>query len=325
MNNSSLSTIFSSLIKIVFRSAIIEHTNQVIFMEDDDIAVVSNGALTIHRSQHEVSGQSATREIIELKIELQQIMKGNYKYFMQKEIYEQPESVVNTMRGRVNFTTKKVVLGGIKDYINEIRRCRRLILIACGTSYHSAVATRQLLEELSELPVMVELASDFLDRNTPVFRDDVCIFISQSGETADTILALRYCKQRGALIVGFTNTVGSSISRESHCGVHLNAGPEIGVASTKAYTSQFLALVLFGLVLSEDFISKEPRRRDIIDGLQKLPGLIKEVLNCDDKIREFAETLYKESSLLVMGRGFNFATCLEGALVRSTKYFLAFH
>jgi glucosamine--fructose-6-phosphate aminotransferase (isomerizing) len=153
---------------------------------------------------------------------------GNYKYFMQKEIYEQPESIVNTMRGRVNFNTKKVVLGGLKDYINEIRRCRRLILIACGTSYHSAVATRQLLEELSELPVMVELASDFLDRNTPVFRDDVCIFISQSGETADTILALRYCKQRGALILGFTNTVGSSISRESHCGVHINAGPEIG-------------------------------------------------------------------------------------------------
>ena len=154
---------------------------------------------------------------------------------MQKEIFEQPESVVNTMRGRVNFTTRKVVLGGIKDYISEIRRCRRLILIACGTSYHSAVATRQLLEELSELPVMVELASDFLDRNTPVFRDDVCIFISQSGETADTILALRYCKQRGALIMGVTNTVGSSISRESHCGIHLNAGPEIGIVLNRIF------------------------------------------------------------------------------------------
>lgn len=296
-------------------SAIIEHTNQVIFMEDDDLAVVNNGALTIHRTQHgEVLGQPAIREIHELKIELQQIMKGNYKYFMQKEIFEQPESVVNTMRGRINFNTRKVVLGGIKDYISEIRRCRRLILIACGTSYHSAVATRQLLEELSELPVMVELASDFLDRNTPVFRDDVCMFISQSGETADTILALRYCKTRGALILGFTNTVGSSISRESHCGVHINAGPEIGVASTKAYTSQFLALVLFGLVLSEDSISKEPRRRAIMDGLQQLPDLIKKVLQCDKKIRDYAEELYKESSLLVMGRGFNFATCLEGAL-----------
>ncbi|CAF0833968.1 unnamed protein product [Rotaria sordida] len=308
-NNRSIEYFFAS-----DASAIIEHTNQVIFMEDDDLAVVRNGALTIHRTQHEVSGQSTIREIIELKIELQEIMKGNYSYFMQKEIFEQPESVVNTMRGRVNFNTKKVILGGIKDYISEIRRCRRLILIACGTSYHSAVATRQLLEELSELPVMVELASDFLDRNTPVFRDDVCMFISQSGETADTILALRYCKQRGALILGFTNTVGSSISRESHCGIHINAGPEIGVASTKAYTSQFLALVLFGLVLSEDSISKESRRNDIINGLQKLPELIKQVLNCDKKVREFAEELYKQSSLLVMGRGFNFATCLEGAL-----------
>ncbi|CAF4259397.1 unnamed protein product, partial [Rotaria socialis] len=308
-NNRSIEYFFAS-----DASAIIEHTNQVIFMEDDDLAVVKNGALTIHRTQHEVTGQSIIREIIELKIELQEIMKGSYKYFMQKEIFEQPESVVNTMRGRVNFTTRKVVLGGIKDYISEIRRCRRLILIACGTSYHSAVATRQLLEELSELPVMVELASDFLDRSTPVFRDDVCIFISQSGETADTILALRYCKQRGALILGFTNTVGSSISRESHCGVHINAGPEIGVASTKAYTSQFLALVLFGLVLSEDSISKETRRRDIIDGLQKLPDLIKEVLDCDKQICDFAENLFEKTSLLVMGRGFNFATCLEGAL-----------
>ncbi|CAF1611781.1 unnamed protein product, partial [Didymodactylos carnosus] len=210
-------------------SAIIEHTNQVIFMEDDDLACVSNGALTIHRTQHGDVTQSAIREIHELKLELQQIMKGSYQYFMQKEIFEQPESVVNTMRGRVCFDTQKILLGGIKDYLSEIRRCRRLILIGCGTSYHSAVATRQLLEELSELPVMVELASDFLDRSTPVFRDDVCIFISQSGETADTILALRYCKQRGALILGITNTVGSSISRESHCGVHINAGPEIGI------------------------------------------------------------------------------------------------
>ena len=133
---------------MIFFSAIIEHTNQVIFMEDDDLAIVKNGALTIHRTQHEIAGQSSIREIIELQIELQQIMKGNYKYFMQKEIFEQPESVVNTMRGRVNFTTRKVVLGGIKDYISEIRRCRRLILIACGTSYHSAVATRQLLRRI---------------------------------------------------------------------------------------------------------------------------------------------------------------------------------
>ncbi len=296
-------------------SAVIEHTNQVIFLEDDDVAVVKNGKLSIHRiKNHNDINQPASREIHELLLEIQQIMKGNYKYFMQKEIFEQPESVVNTMRGRVDYEKLKITLGGIKDYISEIKRCRRLIFIACGTSYHSAVATRQLLEELTELPVVVELASDFLDRNTPIFRDDVCFFISQSGETADTILALRYCKQRGALIVGITNTVGSSISRESHCGIHINAGPEIGVASTKAYTSQFISLVMFALVMSEDSISKKQRREEIIHGLKDLPNQIQKILDLDEKILEISKDLYHEKSLLIMGRGFNYATCLEGAL-----------
>lgn len=248
-------------------------------------------------------------------MEIQQIMKGNYDYFMQKEIFEQPESVVNTMRGRIRFDENSIVLGGIKDYIPEIKRCRRLMLIGCGTSYHSAVATRQLLEELTELPVIVELASDFLDRNTPIFRDDVCFFISQSGETADTLMALRYCKQRGALIVGITNTVGSSICRESHCGVHINAGPEIGVASTKAYTSQFISLVMFALVMSEDRLSLQQRRLEIMQALSKLADQIRAVLKLDSKVKELARDLYQHKSLLIMGRGYNFATCLEGALV----------
>lgn len=176
---------------------------------------------------------SAIRTIQTLELELAEIMKGSFDHFMQKEIYEQPESVVNTMRGRVNFDTHKVTLGGLKAYVNTIRRCRRMVFCACGTSYHSTLATRAIFEELTEIPITVELASDFLDRRCPIFRDDVCVFVSQSGETADTILALRYCMERGALCVGITNTVGSSISRETHCGVHLNAGPEIGVASTK--------------------------------------------------------------------------------------------
>ncbi|GAB0090905.1 glutamine--fructose-6-phosphate aminotransferase [Sergentomyia squamirostris] len=294
-------------------SAVIEHTNRVIYLEDDDVAAVKDGALSIHRLR-KCNDDPHVREIATLKMEIQEIMKGSYKYFMQKEIFEQPESVVNTMRGRVNFDNHTVTLGGIKDYIPEIKRCRRLMLIGCGTSYHSAVATRQLLEELTELPVMVELASDFLDRNTPIFRDDVCFFISQSGETADTLMALRYCKQRGALIVGITNTVGSSICRESHCGVHINAGPEIGVASTKAYTSQFISLVMFGLVMSEDRLSLQTRRKEIIAGLTQLADQIKRVLELDERVRELATDLYQHKSLLIMGRGFNFATCLEGAL-----------
>ncbi|XP_030573255.1 glutamine--fructose-6-phosphate aminotransferase [isomerizing] 2 [Drosophila novamexicana] len=295
-------------------SAVIEHTNRVIYLEDDDVAAVKrDGTLSIHRL-NKSSDDPHAREIITLKMEIQQIMKGNYDYFMLKEIFEQPESVVNTMRGRVRFDTQTVVLGGIKEYIPEIKRCRRLMLIACGTSYHSAVATRQLLEELTELPVMVELASDFLDRNTPIYRDDVCFFISQSGETADTLMALRYCKQRGALIVGITNTVGSSICRESHCGVHINAGPEIGVASTKAYTSQFISLVMFALVMSEDRLSLQQRRLEIIAGLSQLDKHIRTVLQLNSQVQLLAKELYLHKSLLIMGRGFNFATCLEGAL-----------
>lgn len=295
-------------------SAIIEHTDRVIYLLDDDVASVgAEGILSIHRLKRN-NEDPQNREITTLKMEIQEIMKGSYSSFMQKEIFEQPESVVNTMRGRINFDNEVVVLGGIKDYLGEIRRCRRLLLIACGTSYHSAIATRQLLEELTELPVMIDLASDFLDRSTPIFRDDVCFFISQSGETADTLMALRYCKSRNALIVGITNTVGSSICRESHCGVHINAGPEIGVASTKAYTSQMISLVMFGLMMAEDRISSQPRRSEIIQGLKKLPDMIKEVLALDDQIKDISKQVYEQKSMLVLGRGYNFATCLEGAL-----------
>lgn len=294
-------------------SAVIEHTNRVIYLEDDDVAAVVDGRLSIHRIKRS-AGDHPARAIQTLQMELQQIMKGNFSSFMQKEIFEQPESVVNTMRGRVNFDDLTVNLGGLKDHIKEIQRCRRLILIACGTSYHAGVATRQILEELTELPVMVELASDFLDRNTPVFRDDVCFFISQSGETADTLLALRYCKERGALTVGITNTVGSSISRETDCGVHINAGPEIGVASTKAYTSQFVALVMFALMVCDDRISMQGRRKQILHGLKMLPDNIKEILSLDDEIQKLAAELYQQKSVLIMGRGYHYATCLEGAL-----------
>uniref|UniRef100_A0A673XCC7 glutamine--fructose-6-phosphate transaminase (isomerizing) n=1 Tax=Salmo trutta TaxID=8032 RepID=A0A673XCC7_SALTR len=309
---SSLPSLFSNgkAVEYYFASdasAIIEHTNKVIYLEDDDIAAVVGGKLSLHRV-NSLAGEDSVRAIQTLQMELQEIMKGNFEAFMQKEIFEQPESVFNTMRGRI------LILGGLKDHLKEIKRCRRLIMIGCGTSFHAAVATRQILEELTELPVMVELASDFLDRNTPVFRDDVCFYISQSGETADTLMALRYCKDRGALTVGVTNTVGSSISRDTDCGVHINAGPEIGVASTKAYTSQFVALIMFGLMMSEDRISLQPRRLEIINGLKILPDMIKNVLTLDNKIKSIADELYQQKSLLVMGRGFNYATCLEGAL-----------
>jgi glucosamine--fructose-6-phosphate aminotransferase (isomerizing) len=301
-------------------AAVVEHTKRVLYLEDDDIAHIAEGELHIHRLRrkedaNQTPGQIAsTRSIETLEIEIAAIMKGKFDTFMQKEIYEQPESVVNTMRGRVNFDTNKITLGGLREYLPIIRRGRRIVFIACGTSYHSCLATRAIFEELTEIPVSVELASDFLDRKTPIFRDDICIFLSQSGETADTILALRYCMDRGALCVGVVNTVGSTISRETHCGVHINAGPEVGVASTKAYTSQYIALLMMALQLSEDRISFTERRNQIIDGLHAMPAQIKRVLEQDSQLQQLASTVADNKSLLIMGRGYQYATCLEGAL-----------
>ncbi|KAK9464204.1 uncharacterized protein V1516DRAFT_669854 [Lipomyces oligophaga] len=295
-------------------ASIIEHTKKVLYLEDDDIAHIYDGELHIHRVRRE-AGEPAIRSIQTLEMELNEIMKGSFDHFMQKEIFEQPESIINTMRGRIDFEKKTVTLGGLSSYLGTIRRCRRIIMIACGTSYHSCMATRAIFEELTEIPTTVELASDFLDRRSPVFRDDTCIFVSQSGETADSMLALQYCAERGALTVGIVNSVGSSISRQTNCGVHINAGPEIGVASTKAYTSQYVALVMMALLLSDDSISKYERRTSIIDGLSKISSQVEEVLKLNDTIRGIAETdLAQQKSLLLLGRGYQHATALEGAL-----------
>lgn len=294
-------------------SAIIEHTKKVLYLEDDDIAHIHDGQLNIHRLGKE-TGASNVRAIQTIEIELQEIMKGKFDHFMQKEIFEQPESVVNAMRGRLNLENKTVNLGGLKQYISTIRRCRRIIFIACGTSYHSCMAVRGVFEELTEIPISVELASDFLDRRAPVFRDDTCIFVSQSGETADSLLALRHCLERGALTVGIVNVVGSSISMMTHCGVHINAGPEIGVASTKAYTSQFVCMIMFALSLSEDRASKQARRLAIMEGLGKISEQFKEILKLDQDIKEMCLKFKNQKSLLLLGRGAQHATALEGAL-----------
>ncbi|EEA20819.1 glutamine--fructose-6-phosphate transaminase (isomerizing) [Talaromyces marneffei ATCC 18224] len=295
-------------------SAIVEHTKKVLYLEDDDIAHIHEGQLNIHRLTKD-DGTSNVRAIQTIELELQEIMKGKFDHFMQKEIFEQPESVVNTMRGRLDVENKKVTLGGLRQYISTIRRCRRIIFIACGTSYHSCMAVRGVFEELTEIPIAVELASDFLDRQAPVFRDDTCVFVSQSGETADSLMALRYCLERGALTVGIVNVVGSSISLLTHCGVHINAGPEIGVASTKAYTSQFVAMVMFALSLSEDRASKQKRREEIMDGLSKISDQFRQILKLNDPIKDMCAKFFKnQKSLLLLGRGSQYSTALEGAL-----------
>ncbi|KAJ8611766.1 hypothetical protein MRB53_037773 [Persea americana] len=294
-------------------SNIIEHTKKVLYLEDDDIAHIHDGQLNIHRLT-KMDGTSNVRAIQTIEIELQEIMKGRFDHFMQKEIFEQPESVVNAMRGRLNLKEKTVTLGGLRQYISTIRRCRRLIFIACGTSYHSCMAVRGAFEELTEIPISVELASDFLDRQAPVFRDDTCVFVSQSGETADSLMALKHCLERGALTVGIVNVVGSSISLMTHCGVHINAGPEIGVASTKAYTSQFVCMIMFALSLSEDRASKQQRRLDIMEGLGRVSEQFKQILKLDQSIKELCLKFKDQKSLLLLGRGAQHATALEGAL-----------
>ncbi|KAJ3065619.1 glutamine--fructose-6-phosphate transaminase (isomerizing) [Podochytrium sp. JEL0797] len=301
-------------------SAIIEHTKKVMYLEDDDVAHIADGDLHIHRLRRDDT-LSSMRTVQTLEQELAQIKMGSYSHFMQKEIFEQPESVINTMRGRINFEDGRVLLGGLKSQLANIRRSRRIIFSACGTSYHSCVALKSLFAELTELPINVELSSAFLDERLPVFRDDVCIFVSQSGETKDTLLALQYCKERGALCVGVTNTVGSTISRDTHCGVHINAGPELSVASTKAYTSQFVALTLIALQLSDDNYSKFARRKEIISGLQSLSSNIKRVLAKDAEIKQIAVQHKDITNLILLGRGYHAATCLEGALkIKEVSY-----
>lgn len=297
-------------------SALIEHTRKVIYLEDGDIAHISNGNIFIHRpySKAKETG-SERREVKTIETELAAIMKGSYDHYMLKEINEQRESVVNTMRGRISFDNFTVSLGGLKDHIEDIRKSQRMIFLACGTSYHASLANRSLFEELLETPVSVEIASDFLDRSPPVMRSDCVFFVSQSGETADSTVALRYCLSKGALCVGITNTVGSTISRETACGVHINAGPEIGVASTKAYTSQYIALVLVALQLSEQNLRKQHRRREIMEGLRNISAQIDKVLEQNDSIRTLANGPMKEDvNLLLVGRGYQYPTCMEGAL-----------
>lgn len=309
-------------------SAIIEHTDKVVYLEDYDMVhIAENGYLQMFNlGDHAKNPISTNRSIATLNMELEQIMKGSYPHFMLKEIYEQPESLMQTMRGRVlkrdNASNDRpamdhsdVLLGGLSQRLPDFRRSARIIFVACGTSFHSCVAARQVMEELTELPVSIELSSDFLDRQTPVFRSDVCIFVSQSGETADTLEALRYAKKCQALTVGVVNVVGSSIARLTDCGVHLNAGAEIGVASTKAYTSQIIVIVIIALQLSADSRAKQDRRKSIHQALVDLPQLVKIALDSlDAKMKQVAERLRENTSILLFGRGYQYATCLEGAL-----------
>ncbi|XP_022742033.1 glutamine--fructose-6-phosphate aminotransferase [isomerizing] 2-like isoform X2 [Durio zibethinus] len=307
-------------------NALIEHTKKVLVIEDGEVVHLKEGCVSILKFDNDKGRNGANlsrpasvqRALSILEMEVEQINKGKYEHYMQKEIHEQPESLTTTMRGRLirggSCKAKAVLLGGLKDHLKTIRRSRRIVFIGCGTSYNAALAARPVLEELSGVPVTMEIASDLLDRQGPIYREDTAVFVSQSGETADTLRALEYALENGALCVGITNTVGSVIARNTHCGIHINAGCEIGVASTKAYTSQIAVMAMLALAIGGDTISNQERREAIIDGLFDLPNKIREVLKLDQEMKDLAKLLIAEQSLLVFGRGYNFATALEGAL-----------
>ncbi|XP_066381836.1 glutamine--fructose-6-phosphate aminotransferase [isomerizing] 1-like [Miscanthus floridulus] len=293
--------------------AIVEHTKNYLALEDNEICHIKDGSVSILKfDPHKEKPASVQRALSVLEMEVEQIKKGSYDHFMQKEIHEQPHSLKTTMRGRLK--DGGVLLGGLKEYLKTIRRCRRVVFIGCGTSYNAALAARPFVEELTGIPVTMEVASDLLDRQGPIYREDTAVFVSQSGETADTLMALDYALENGALCVGITNTVGSTLSRKTHCGVHINAGCEIGVASTKAYTSQIVAMAMMALAIGSDQISTQARRETIISGLTNLSSNVSEVLRLDVEMKELASSLIDSESLLVFGRGYNYATALEGAL-----------
>ena len=293
-------------------SPIIEYTNNVVYLNDEEFAVLNrNGKLDIKT----LGNLEKTPYIQKLEMDLEKIEKGGYEHFMLKEIYEQPQVILDCMRGRMNAEQGWIKLGGVNEYATRINNAKRIIITACGTSWHSGLIGEYLIEELARVPVEVEYASEFRYRNPIVTQNDVVLAISQSGETADTLSAIQIAKERQALIYGICNVIGSSIAREAHAGSYTHAGPEIGVASTKAFTVQVTILTLMALQLaqSKGTIS-QTRLRTILYEMEQVPEKVKQTLKLDAKIKEIAAKYFEAKNFLYLGRGLAFPIALEGAL-----------
>lgn len=293
-------------------SPIIEYTKNVVYLNDEEFAVLHrDGNLEIKT----LGNIQKTPYIQKLEMDLEKIEKGGYDYFMLKEIYEQPQVIRDCMRGRMNAEKGWIKLGGISEFANRINNAKRIIITACGTSWHSGLIAEYLIEELARIPVEVEYASEFRYRNPIVNEKDVVIAISQSGETADTLSAIQIAKDRQALIYGICNVIGSSIARASHAGSYTHAGPEIGVASTKAFSAQVTILTLLALQLAQSNGSiSQSRMRQILYELESIPSKVEEALKANDKIIEIARKYKDAKNFLYLGRGLNFPVALEGAL-----------
>jgi glucosamine--fructose-6-phosphate aminotransferase (isomerizing) len=291
---------------------IIEYTNEVVYLEDEQIVELRVGQSPIVRS---IENEVMTPYIHELEMKLEALEKGGYEHFMLKEIFEQPRSISDSMRGRYHVQSGTVSLGGISDYEQKMANAKRIIIVACGTSWHAGLVGEYLIEDLARIPVEVEYASEFRYRNPIINEDDVVIAISQSGETADTLAALELAKSKGATIIGVCNVVGSSISRITHAGSYTHAGPEIGVASTKAFTSQVTVLLLMALRLAYKRGSiAESRFHQILASLEKIPAQVEEVLQSANLVKYIAGQYKDARNFLYLGRGYNFPVALEGAL-----------
>lgn len=291
---------------------IVEYTKNVVYLEDEEIAVARPHAeLTIR-----TIGDEPIRPYIQhLQIELEQLEKEGYEHFMLKEIHEQPRSIRDSMRGRIDVAEGRVSLGGILDYERKIVNARRIIIIGCGTSWHAGLVGEYLFEELARIPVEVEYASEFRYRDPIIYEDDVVLAISQSGETADTLAAIQLAKERGATILGICNVVGSSIARATHGGSYTHAGPEIGVASTKAFTAQVTVLTLMALMIgAKRGTISESRYRQLLLELDRIPELVSDLLKQNEKILEISRKYAGALNALYLGRGYNFPVALEGAL-----------
>jgi glucosamine--fructose-6-phosphate aminotransferase (isomerizing) len=291
-------------------SAILSHTRHVVYLDDGDVAVVTKDGYRVLDLDSVIREKPVTR----IAWDLAQIERGGYPHFMLKEIFEQPTTVENTMRGRLILEEGFSKLGGLNISKEDLLAVDNIIITACGTSWHSALIGEMMIEELCRIPVEVEYASEFRYRNPIVTPRTLCIVISQSGETADTLAAMREAKRRGARTLGLVNVVGSTIAREDDGGIYLHAGPEIGVASTKAFTSQVVALALFTLKLARLRDLSVARGREIAQALANLPAQIQSILDRAEEIEALAEEFKRASNFLYLGRGYNFPAALEGAL-----------
>ncbi|MBA2498262.1 MAG: glutamine--fructose-6-phosphate transaminase (isomerizing) [Chitinophagaceae bacterium] len=292
-------------------SPIIEYTKEVVYVNDYEVAIIKSDELILKN----LGNERQTPYITKLDMELAAIEKGGYEHFMLKEIFEQPTTIFDCLRGRLDAHAGTITMKGIDEYAEELKNANRIVIVACGTSWHAGLVAEYIFEELCRVNVEVEYASEFRYRNPVINKGDVIIAISQSGETADTLVAIENAKEKGAIILGVVNVVGSSIARTSHGGAYTHAGPEIGVASTKAFTAQLAILVMIALKVGfEKGTIEEKRYRQLLIDLEAIPQKVEVVLKDHEKIKALAEKYMDAPDFLYLGRGYNFPVALEGAL-----------